>query len=181
MLRYFLAIPLPDDIKDRLVVMQPPAVPGIRLIGRQELHLTLHFLGELDPPSDGAVRKALATVKTNAFKINIKGLGRFPSEGQPQVLWSGIESSPSLLALHHATGIALSEAICFQLEQRPYSPHITLARLNGDVTSSFIEHYLEKTKGFQVQSVLLNKLALYSSVFVNGIPHYREEAVFHFL
>lgn len=47
--RHFIAIPLPDDLKDRLVAIQPPAVPGMRLIGREEFHLTVHFLGEVAP------------------------------------------------------------------------------------------------------------------------------------
>ena len=47
--RCFLAILLPDDAKDRLVAIQPAAAPGMRIIGRQELHLTLHFLGDVAP------------------------------------------------------------------------------------------------------------------------------------
>jgi hypothetical protein len=40
--RYFIAIPLPDDARDRLIAVQPPILPGMRLLGREELHLTLY-------------------------------------------------------------------------------------------------------------------------------------------
>src|SRR5260370_33178183 len=146
--RYFLAMPLPDEAKDRLVAVQPPAAPGMRLIGRQELHLTLHFLGEIAPQYDELVRKALASVQGTAFTITIRGVGRFPLEGQPQVLWSGVQSSPSLLALHHSIGTVLTDAIGFQPEERPYSPHVTLARLNSPVPAVAMERYLQESKGF---------------------------------
>ena len=65
--RYFLAIPLPDEAKDRLVAVQPTAVHGIRLIDRHELHLTLLFLGEVAPQLKESLLMALANVQANAF------------------------------------------------------------------------------------------------------------------
>jgi RNA 2',3'-cyclic 3'-phosphodiesterase len=179
--RYFVAIPLPDGSRECLLTVQPPSIPGMRLIGRQELHLTLHFLGELTATSEEMVRRALGKVMVNAFTITIRGLGTFPTEGQPKVLWSGVEGNPALFALHHSAGAALSDAIGFQLEKRPYSPHVTLARLNTPALPGVIEHYLDENKGFHVPSILLKHFALYSSVLVNDIPQYREEAVFDLL
>ena len=72
---YFLVLPLPDEAKDRLVAVQPRALPGMRLAGRQEMHLTLYSLGEITPQDDEAVRKALAAVKADAFTITISGVG----------------------------------------------------------------------------------------------------------
>ena len=140
---YFLVIPLPDEVKGRLVAVQPPALPGMRLVGRGEMHLTLYSLGELAPRYDEAIRKALASVKANAFTITISGVGRFQLEGEPQVLWAGIESSPPLLALHRSIGAVLTDAIGFQPEELPYAPHITLARLNAPAPPHFVERYLE--------------------------------------
>jgi 2'-5' RNA ligase len=177
-LRYFVAITLPDGPRGHLLAVPPPSIPGMRLIERQELHLTLHFLGELTPTSEEAVRRALAKIMISVFTITIRGLGTFPTEGQPKVLWSGVERSPALFALHHSVGAALADAIGFQLEERPYSPHVTLARLNTPALPGVIEHYLEENRGFQVPSILLKHFALYSSVLINDIPQYREEAVF---
>jgi RNA 2',3'-cyclic 3'-phosphodiesterase len=124
---YFLVIPLPDAVKDRLVAVQPRDLPGMRLARRQVLHLTLYSLGAIAAQDDEPVRKALATVKANAFTITISGVGRFQLEGEPQVLWAGVESSVQLFALHQSIGIALADAIGFPPEELPYSPHITLA------------------------------------------------------
>ena len=108
---YFIIIPFPDEVKDRLVALQPHDLPGLCLAGRQEMHLTLYSLGELAPQNDEAIRKALATVKANAFTITVRGVGRFQLEGKPQVLWAGVEGNSSLFALHRSIGAALAEAI----------------------------------------------------------------------
>jgi 2'-5' RNA ligase len=176
--RFFVAIPLPDEARDRLIAVQPPAFPGLRILGREELHLTLHFLGEVAAHDFDTVRTALATVSVNAFTVAINGIGMFQQEGRPQVLWAGIEANAALLELHHSIGAALADAIGFRPEDRPYSPHITLARLNGPVSPDVIERYVEANQGFGIPSVPIDRFVLYSSDFGGNVPHYREEAVF---
>lgn len=178
---YFLVIPLTEEAKDRLVAVQPCDLPGMRLAGRQELHLTLYSLGELAPQYDEAVRKALATVKANAFTATISGVGKFQLKGEPQVLWAGVESNSSLFALHRSIGAALADAVGFQPEEHPYTPHITLAHLNSPAPPDAVERYLEDNMDFLIPSVLLKTLVLYSSVAVDGIPQYRKEAAFPLL
>lgn len=178
--RYFIAIPLPDEARGRLIAVPPPDVPGARLLGREELHLTLHFLGEVDARKLDMVRAALATVKVNAFPIALKGIGKFPPEGQAQVLWVGVEANAALMALHHSIGAALADAIGFRVEKRPYSPHVTLARLNEPAPPEVIHAYLEAHSVFALPSVPLDRFVLYSSEFAGNVPRYREEEVFPF-
>lgn len=115
--RLFIAIPLPDEARDYLVAAQPPAVPGMRLLGREELHLTLHFLGEVTDPDSDAVRMALATVKANAFTITVNEISKFQREGRPQVLWAGVEDNAALAALHRCIGTVLADALGFRPEE----------------------------------------------------------------
>ena len=175
---YFLIMPIPDEVKNRLVAVQPHDLPGVSLAGRQAMHLTLYSLGELSSRYDEAIRQALAQVKANAFTITISGVGRFQLGGEPQLLWAGIESSPPLFALHQSIGTALAAAIGFQREERPYVPHITLARLHSPGPPDAVERYLEDNKGFVVPSVPLDCFALYSSIVVDGAAKFREEAAF---
>jgi RNA 2',3'-cyclic 3'-phosphodiesterase len=176
--RLFIALSLSDEAKDRLGAIKVPDVPGVRVLGRQELHLTLHFLGEVAPPSDEAIRRALQEVQASAFAITIKGVGRFPPEGQPHVLWAGVENGPSLLGLHQSIGATLTKAIGFQPETRPYSPHVTLARLKTPAPVGAVEEFLEQNTALHVPSILVERFTLYSSVVVNDLPQYREEAEF---
>jgi len=178
---YFLIIPFPDEVKDRLIALQPHDLPGLRFAERQEMHLTLYSLGELVPQNDEAIRKALATVKANAFTITVRGVGRFQLEGKPQVLWAGVEGNSSLFALHHSIGAALTDAIGFHPEELPYSPHITLARLSSPAPPDTVERFLEDNMDFLIPPVLLKRFVLYSSIAVDGVPQYREEAAFPLL
>jgi 2'-5' RNA ligase len=117
--RHFVAIPLPDEARDRLVAVQPPVVSGMRLLGREELHLTLHFLGEVAVQDLDKVRSALAAVGMNAFTVAVNGIGTFQQEGRPQVLWAGVEANEDLIAVHRSIGAALAAAIGFRPEERP--------------------------------------------------------------
>src|SRR5262249_14791405 len=140
--RYFVAVPLPAETTELLTAVQPASTTGMRLVGREEFHLTLHFLGEVPQQQDAVLRAALARVGKNAFSINLQGVGRFPPDGEPRVLWAGVEKSPALLDLHDSVGAVLTDAIGYRPEARPYSPHVTLAYLDLPVSPEWIERYL---------------------------------------
>jgi 2'-5' RNA ligase len=176
--RFFVALPLPDEAKDRLVAVQPPVTDGMRLIGRDEFHLTLHFIGEVSPLDIDKIRAAMGTIRMNAFTIGLKGIGKFPPERQANVLWAGVEASAELAELHRAVGAVLVNAIGFRPEDRPYSPHVTLARLDEPAPPDAIDRYLIETMEFTVPSVRLDCFALYSSDFAGSAPKYQEEATF---
>jgi 2'-5' RNA ligase len=173
--RYFVAVPVPDGVKARLLAVQPAALAGMRLVGRDELHLTLHFLGDVPGEQAEAVRKALESVKVNPFTVTVRRLGRFPTEGEPRVVWAGVEADPPLIELHRAVGQALTDAIGFRPEERPYSPHITLARLNDPVLPGSIDRYLEENSDLNIRGVRVDHFALYSSTVEGSAPRYREE------
>jgi len=93
------------------------------------VHLTLHFLGELD---DGRVEAVVGAVtepvSSTAFDASVDELGAFPPRGAPRVLWAGIGRGRSqLLALHRELGDRLRSRGC-DLEDRTFHPHLTLAR-----------------------------------------------------
>jgi 2'-5' RNA ligase len=179
--RYFIATPLPDEARDRLVAVQPPAVPGMRILAREELHLTLHFLGEVAANDIDTARAALVAVRMNAFTIGLSGVGMFPSKRHAKVLWAGVEANADLTELHRAIGAALTDAIGFRFEDRPYSPHITLARLDDPSPPDVIDRYLEDNWGFVVPYVPIDHFGLYSSRFADNVPKYQEESVFPLL
>jgi 2'-5' RNA ligase len=176
--RFFVAIPLTDHTKQQLLAIQPMACSAMRLIGEEELHLTLHFLGDLSGQSAESARHALNALRSTELSITINGLGYFSSEGKPSILWAKVEQNPDLDSIHHALASALADAIGFQAEDRPYSPHITLARLNGNCPGDLVQTYVRQKADFNISHVLIKQFGLYSSIFVDGIPRYRQEATF---
>ncbi|HEY1067130.1 MAG TPA: RNA 2',3'-cyclic phosphodiesterase [Pirellulales bacterium] len=178
MLRYFVALPLPAEAGQRVVEILPEASPTLRPNRRDELHVTLHFIGEVEPGQDAALRQALSSVRGNAFTLNLRGVGRFPEDGPPSVLWAGVERNPTLFALRYLIGSALSEAIGFQPEERPYVPHVTLGRIAPRAWSPAVADYLETHRGFHVPHVPVDRFVLYSSGHDPSGDKYRQEAVY---
>ncbi len=178
-MRLFVAIELPDEVKDQLVALKTD-LPNAVWVKRPALHLTLRFLGDrIDPIRVTPIQLALASVHADAFPLALDGTGRFPPGTQrpARVLWAGLTATPALLALHAAVEQALAQAD-FPPEDRPFSPHITLARLKGDQTAPQIERFLDRQCGFHSDPFTVSAFYLISSVLTPEGPNYRHEGTF---
>jgi 2'-5' RNA ligase len=130
--RLFVALEIPCIVRENLekfVKELRALAPEPRWVRPENWHVTLKFIGEALPEKLGAIRAALAAVRSDQ-KVNIdfRGLGFFPDEKRPRVFWSGMEASPNLKTLALDIDQAL-EKLGVPLESRPFSPHLTLARL----------------------------------------------------
>lgn len=94
-------------------------------------HLTLKFLGSINQPQLSALSQAAARAVVNLFpfKIVVKKTGTFPKHGPPRVLWLGIDDVSGGLAKLQASLEYQCEREGFAKEERPFHPHITLARI----------------------------------------------------
>src|SRR5690242_14294019 len=124
MTRLFVAVDLPDTVKHALVAIQPSVSPGVRPAKSEQMHVTLHFIG--DAESD-RIADALSAVAEPAFSLAMKGVGQFRSRDRALTLWAGIGECPGLQRLHVSVAAALATS-GFRPETRPFSPHVTLAR-----------------------------------------------------
>lgn len=134
MTRTFIALEL-DESRQRFLgnVIHHLAqqLPGVRWVDPAGIHLTLAFLGELsDEQLSAAEQAAGAAAQQNPpFEFRLKELGIFGSRLQPRVIWMGIEeTSGNLFRLHSVLNREL-EVRGFEVDSRPFSPHLTLARI----------------------------------------------------
>lgn len=112
------------------------ALPGVRWLDPAGIHLTLAFLGELDDEQLSEAMNASATAarQVKAFSYRLSRLGIFGSPRQPRIIWMGIEEpSGSLIQLHRMLNQEL-ERRGFEIDERPFSPHLTLARVKSPLT-----------------------------------------------
>ena len=126
-MRLFLAIELPDDLKKMLGRLRAD-IPGARWVPAEQIHLTLAFLGEVEQETAERLAVELARIHEPAFELTFSGVGCFPNRTRPRVLWIGLEPEPRLeylAAKVHETVLSCG----IPQEERPFSPHITLARL----------------------------------------------------
>ena len=96
------------------------------------IHLTLHFLGQVESSRVSRVADGLgrAIVPFRAFEVLVSGVGAFPAPSRPRVLWAGVGGSgrAELVAVQGATEAPLRSA-GIELEERVYAPHLTLGRV----------------------------------------------------
>jgi RNA 2',3'-cyclic 3'-phosphodiesterase len=129
--RLFIAIAIPEEIRAAVaaVLQEFRAVaPQAKWVRAENLHVTLKFLGETPAEKLGALQTALARVDSpQAVQLDFRGLGFFPNEKRPRVIWAGMEASANLQALVADVDQA-THRLGFPLEERPFTPHLTLAR-----------------------------------------------------
>lgn len=138
---------------------------NLKLVERENLHLTLKFLGDVREGLLPEVVKVVSGTSFEPFRMALKGVGVFPSLRRPRVVWAGItEGVEALTAIFRDIEPRLVE-MDFKPESRPFSPHITIARVrSGRNRDRLIEEVmaLEDTDfgGFEARYVKLKKSVL---------------------
>lgn len=135
MIRTFIAIDVPAEIKEGLSALQQELsrkLPGeIRWVKPRGMHLTLKFLGDIDPEMVGPVAVALddAAGGHPAMRLAPEGLGCFPNPRRPRVAWVGLSGDvPELVSLQKSVEGSLAP-LGFSPEKRSFHPHLTLGRV----------------------------------------------------
>lgn len=158
MLRLFTGLALPILLRQRLALLGDGGIPGARWTERENFHLTLTFIGEVNEAEAEDIDAALETIRAPRFPLRLQGTGSFSARNDPKVLWAGVADSPALRRLKEKIDRALQRAgIAF--EKRKYTPHVTLARLKnadeGKIAEFMQQHNLFTTEEFDVDEFLL--------------------------
>ncbi len=161
MYRLFVAVDMPDQLKERLAQMFF-GIPGAKWVAEEQLHLTLRFIGEVDGGVFKDVKEALSQISLDSFPLKLKGMGYFPPRKKPKVLWVGIEKSDTLLSLRNRVEAVVVKA-GLAPEQRKFSPHITLARLR-DTPLKKITNFLAGNSLYESEPFQVSEFHLYSSL-----------------
>lgn len=138
-MRLFTAVEVGDEVRsavagllDDLRGRAARTVPDLRVTWTppERVHLTLCFIGEVDAATVERIRSRLAPpLPLPPFTFTVDSVGTFPAVGPPRVFWAGVgEGRAELLALQQAVRARLA-AVPLDLEQRAYTPHLTLGRL----------------------------------------------------
>ncbi len=129
--RIFIAIELPEEIKQNLIDVQKNFQDlKAKWIKPEHMHLTMVFLGDVEEQRILRIEKICqkAVQELEPFEIEFIGLGGFPNSRRPHILWVGIENSEKLIKLQSGLASRLKN-LGFKTENRKFTPHLTLARL----------------------------------------------------
>jgi 2'-5' RNA ligase len=172
MLRLFVGIEFPPELKLRLSLLETP-LPGARWIDSGNLHLTLRFIGEITEDRAADVDEALAELKARRFTLQLAGTGVFGGN-KPHTLWVGAERGPDLVALHDKIERALIR-IGLAPEQRRFAPHVTLARLR-DPPLDKLGDFLAAHALFRADPLPVDRFSLIASFPTKAGSVYEDQA-----
>ncbi|MFN2508170.1 MAG: RNA 2',3'-cyclic phosphodiesterase [Chthoniobacterales bacterium] len=171
--RLFVAIDIPEAVTNALLALDPH-VPGVRWLRREQIHLTVSFLGNVSSDTEETLREKLSAIHFRAFFMPVAGVGRFPAKGKPNVLWAGVGAGhPQLFHVYkRVQEAALSAGL--EPDLRAWHPHITFARCR-DVSAESVRPFLKKNADFDAGLVRVECFSLYSSSLgPNGSAYTRE-------
>jgi len=139
-MRLFVAIKIPEDIRDELVAVEGK-LAGIyraRWVKRDNIHLTLKFLGEVEEKRLGDTAKIVSEISKDnpGFDLNLENIGGFPNLKRPRVLWVGVQRGEKNTVCLMEQLEKNFARLGIKPEKREKNPHITLGRVKGPTRSS---------------------------------------------
>jgi 2'-5' RNA ligase len=173
MIRLFVALPLPQDVRERLSGLSG-GLPGVRWIAPENLHVTLRFIGDVDEGVADDLHDALIGVRAPAFDITLGGIGTFGPERRPHALWVGVDRSPALTHLRDKVESALVRA-GLEPEARRFTPHVSLARLK-DSPGPRLAKFMAGGGGLRIGPIACDHFVLFSSHLGRNGASYTAEA-----
>jgi len=180
-MRTFIAIDIPENIKKGLINFTEKCrslqSDGIKYVEKGNMHITLKFLGELSEEQIENLSRDLAFIKFKAFPISVKTTGAFPNIFFPRVIWAGIFPVENLLEIFSKIESAsINNGI--PAEERPFSPHITLARIKSRADKGWAD-FLKQNNNLDFGSFMPDGFSLYKSELNKSGPVYTK--LKHFL
>ena len=171
-MRCFVSVDLPSSLADAVATLQTPfeSLAGLRLTDPTQAHITLYFLGDVDPDRTDAITQALRSAVESAgvdpFDCTVDGLGVFPSLEYISVVWAGVRSDDGERALSTLAEAVEAEltALGFDPTDHDFTPHITLARMDDARSKQRVQQLVTETDPtvgtFRVDSVRLTESTL---------------------
>jgi 2'-5' RNA ligase len=177
--RLFVAADIPDSVRDGLDRDLSPLrdrLSGARWVPQENWHLTLKFIGAVWARLVDDVRRAVGAVAIahEPFETRLAAVGAFPSERRARVVWAGLDDRDGRIGAI-ASGLDAALAEFAKPEDRPFAPHLTVARLR---TPASVEEELKALSGAASDPFLLEHIVLYRSHLRRPHPIYEPVEAF---
>jgi 2'-5' RNA ligase len=167
-MRLFIAIPLASEVIDALEKFSQglrSAGDGLRWSSSESWHITLQFLGETSEEKSGCVVDRLRDARSPAVPVQLDGTGFFERAG---VFFAGVSVSAEMQRLEECVLAATSQC-GFAAEQRPFHPHVTLARAKGDYRKNALRRLKQRvTENVGFPAFVATEFRLYEAFLGAG-------------
>jgi len=168
-MRTFIAVEVDEKLREKMAELQKQlALEGVKLVERDNLHLTLHFLGEINEEMKDKVIQAMDKLNYKPIEMVCKGVGAFPSRNSIRVVWVGAEV-PELKNIHEQLSEELSK---LGFEPEEFSPHITLARVKFPKEKEKLKRFIQEHEQLELGKCTITGVFLKKSMLTPKGPVY---------
>jgi 2'-5' RNA ligase len=175
-IRSFISIDLEDQqILSRItsILSSLQSLGGdLKPVERENIHLTLKFLGNVSASKLSEVKSSLQKLIFSAFTAEIKGAGAFPNLNHMNVIWVGVNEGWSQVEQIYEQVEELLSGLGFQRENRPFSPHITIARVRSGRKRDEVANFLQRLTEESFGTITVDKVRLKQSILSSSGPKY---------
>jgi RNA 2',3'-cyclic 3'-phosphodiesterase len=177
-LRIFIAVDLGKEMRGRCVTLQETLARSgadVKWVEPESMHVTLLFLGEVNDRSLSDVCRAVSLVagRHESFSLGVESIGCFPNPRRPRVVWTGIGAGKDeLVTLHDELEPPLLDLGCYRREERQYTPHLTLGRVQSEQATEELLAALARKAEWQGGTVEVRELLVMSSQLLRDGPVY---------
>ena len=176
MIRLFVGLGFEPDLTERMAQLQH-GLPGARWVERNNLHLTLRFIGEVDEDLAEEIHHGLGSLAEPPFALTLTGLGLFGDRHRAHTMWLGVACSDFLSRLASRVDGAIVQAGA-RPEPRKFNPHVTLGRLK-DTPPGRLQDFVDAAGHFREEHVAVERFSLFRSTLgrqgaqYDALAHYR--------
>lgn len=160
MIRLFAGIEFPENIKEQLYSLRG-GVPGAVWTERENLHITLRFIGNIDEDDAGYLHDGLAQIQAPAFSLAMTQVGFFATGSQMRHLWAGVSYYQPLDFLHDKIESVVNRH-GLGADKHKFHAHATLAKLYG-TTAEDVQKFIEYNNLFRSDEFYIDHFTLFSS------------------
>ena len=175
-IRAFIAveIPISKEIKQVLKEVEKTQIDA-KIVETKNMHLTLKFLGDTDEKLIDNIEEIIkdSTKNIPAFQITLKKIGVFPNQNYIKVAWVGVENAEPLKQIAEAIDTKLQN-IGFEKEKRPFSAHLTIARIKSARNKEKLIDLINKYQNTEFQQIKIDKIILKKSTLTPKGPIYTD-------
>ena len=176
-IRAFVAIELPDHVAASIRQVQEGLKSHgfkMRWVRPERIHLTLKFLGEIDPADLQRAREAMGetAARFDPLPLGARGIGVFPGIKRPRVLWVGMSGRTDRLDKLQSELDKRLGAKGFLPEKRPFRGHMTLSRVKGRIDHEKLGRALQRFGAFESDPFVADSMVLFKSELKPAGPVY---------
>lgn len=184
-MRIFIAIDPGNEIKEKIQEIKTKIDvlgSGVKWVEKENLHITLKFLGEINETMLNNVKSCIENIKNEcgSFDIKLCSIGVFPNVKDARVIWVDIKEGQQELKLLSEKIDAKLNKIGFSRENRPFSPHLTIGRVKGYINPESLKTIINDFKDYQIGKFTVKSICIMRSILKPTGPVYSLVSEFKF-